>query len=279
MQMPRISPHRRRLIGGATMVTLSSFTGCAEHTPQEPDNAPDEPGTLVMSLQRAMNSQVPASAESAFVRVWHPTTQFNQVVTAPIPAPGTTTQVTFNVPAGSGYSVGVIAWRRDATVQLEALAGGRRDSVTVAAGTNGPVAVTVAPWTYTISGPVTVQSGTVVRFRATVKGPLKDFFSNAWILAGTKSWTDYRTRPGQNQGAAVDGDSIVGSFTVPTYSGDSAVYVGFDLYGDYAQWQSQRPIYLLLPSITLGGEPTRVPATVPGGSLVVSFTPGTRPRR
>jgi hypothetical protein len=51
---------------------------------------------------------VPVGAESAFVKVWSSSTDV--VGPVKIPDPGTTSTFTLTVPAGSGYSIEVVAF-------------------------------------------------------------------------------------------------------------------------------------------------------------------------
>src|SRR4051812_28884176 len=69
---------------------------------------PGTMGTVSLTLTRSSASQVPAGAESAFVKVWSSSTDIVQPVK--IPVPGTTSTLTLTVPAGSGYSIEVVAY-------------------------------------------------------------------------------------------------------------------------------------------------------------------------
>jgi hypothetical protein len=84
------------------------------------------------------------------------------VVPVAIPAPGASNTVSIAVPAGSDYSIEIVAFHELHDGIRVALAGGEVRNLTFNPG-NNTASVTVAPWTYTVSGPDTIHSGARAR--------------------------------------------------------------------------------------------------------------------
>jgi hypothetical protein len=68
------------------------------------------PGTVHFNLVRSAQSNVPASADSALLRITNSGSGFNHIYAAKIPTPGSQTVVSAWVPADTGYVVSVIAF-------------------------------------------------------------------------------------------------------------------------------------------------------------------------
>lgn len=66
-------------------------------------------GEMHLAITRAATSQVPPEADSAVVRIWHPTAGTNLIRRVAIPNPNDTTRVEISAAARDGYSVGVMA--------------------------------------------------------------------------------------------------------------------------------------------------------------------------
>jgi hypothetical protein len=126
---------RRSFLPALALIPLLAACGGSGGGMPTPPSPPAAPGGLTLTIVRAANSEVPLQADSAFVRVWNPTTTFSELRLVQIPVPGTTTTVEFTVRAGPGYSVGVVAFDgRSGDVPRRGVAGGRADEVTVASG-------------------------------------------------------------------------------------------------------------------------------------------------
>jgi hypothetical protein len=84
--------------------------GCdsAGTTDEPPENEPSESGSVSFTFVRTANSNVPSDADSAFVRVWQPNGGYNLKDQFNIPDPGQQTEVSLDVPSGSGYRAGVL---------------------------------------------------------------------------------------------------------------------------------------------------------------------------
>jgi hypothetical protein len=67
-------------------------------------------GNVHFNLVRSYQSTVPAAATNALIRVFNPSSGFDNVTDMVLPAPGTTTPVSVRVPADTGYVVSVIAY-------------------------------------------------------------------------------------------------------------------------------------------------------------------------
>ena len=264
----------RHLLGACLILAAVACAGGKEgSTTIEPTS----PGELKLRLQRSTTSQVPAAAESALVRVFNKGTGFNSVKGLAIPAPGATTEVTFNVSSGTGYSVAVIAYAfgEGAHTYRYALAGGRADNIDVRADSTTSVSINAVPWTVAVSGPDTARSGAVVTYSATVAGgPVEDFFADSYLhVALTPSEMDFPAPAGTRIGASRNGAQVSATFTAPTVSADSAMYMGVELSTPSNGWQfgNNGPLYLLIPSRMLGEEPVRRVLKVPSGGISVSF--------
>jgi hypothetical protein len=85
---------------------LLAGTGCDPADPSSP-NSPDS-GGVSFALRGPTGNSVPASADSAFIRVWRPGGA-NLVRLVDIPDPGQTTSVELNVAPNAGYRAGVLA--------------------------------------------------------------------------------------------------------------------------------------------------------------------------
>lgn len=225
---------------------------------------------MQLTLKRAANSLIPSAADSAVVRVWNATTNFSGVQAVQLPAPGTTTSMDFAVPSGSGYSVGVLAFKSPQTSFRHALAGGRTDNVTVSPSASTPVSVDVKQWTYALSGPDTMVSGQSVTYSlAITSGPVEDFFST---LSVVHMFLDTTKSEVLNPNVTRSGNTVAVTFNAPTVSADTALFMGFGLYVDGTAWQFNGASFAAdLPSRSLGEALLRRPIKLPGGTITVTF--------
>lgn len=189
-------------------------------------------GQVSLTIARNSASQVPIEAESAFVKVWSANVDVVQPVA--IPAPGTTSTFTLTVPAGGGYSIEVVAFHELHDGIRVALAGGEVHDLTFNPG-NNPIALDVKPWTYTLSGPDTIQSGTPATYTLTVTGGPTDVFTT-------------RVEVHQNLGLASpdmhfdvvgDGTTASATFNVPPLATDSTLYFAYSYFLDDSRFHTQ----------------------------------------
>lgn len=115
---------RALLCSAAVLAALScgggahSIDGPPTHVSSDTVTFPDptgsaNPGRMHFSLMRSSTSNVPTSADSALVRIYNPSTGFNQLYPVKIPAPGSQTEVSAQLPADTGYFVAIIAFHGD----------------------------------------------------------------------------------------------------------------------------------------------------------------------
>ena len=142
------------------ILSIMLLAGCAEPPTDATGPLMGGQGEARLTLKQTVDSKLPGMVDRAFVRIWKNETGYNQVRDVAIPDPNDTTNVSMSVPADSGYSVGVIAYVADtanvnqsnASIPANiALAGGRTDSVTVAADTTTDVDLNVVPWKFDVS--------------------------------------------------------------------------------------------------------------------------------
>lgn len=193
---------------------------------------PNTPGKVTFTISRSSTSQVPIEAESAFVKLSNETNDVVQAVK--IPDPGSTSSYTLTVPAGSGYSLEVVAFHELHDGIRVALAGGEVHDLTLHPGDNS-VALDVKPWTYTLSGPDTIQSGEPATYTLAITGGPTDLFTT-------------RVEIHQNLGLASedqhfdvvgDGTTASATFNVPALDADSTLYFNFSYFVDDARFHTQ----------------------------------------
>jgi len=146
---------RRTIFIVLSVVLLAGLTSCVGLFSEK-----DEPEGIVsitiappeMAPQSIEPKLIPATAEKVRIRVWHPVTGFNQVITVPLlNGPQT---VNIPVPAGTGYYVDAVAYLMN-SMPL-ALTGGRTTGVAVVENDVTTANLTLRPWTVEVTGPATV---------------------------------------------------------------------------------------------------------------------------
>lgn len=225
-------------------------------------------GNLTMTLVRTAQSSVPAGADSALVRVWNDGTGVNLVKQVAIPDPGTSTSVSFSLPVGSGYSVGVLAYKSP----REALAGGVTHDVTVHADATAEVSVSVVPWTASVSLPDTLVSGAETTITATItQGPVADFLVMGFLYIGLDKWNTYPSSGAKS--GTLSGNVFSVTFNAPTVDSDTTVWYQFMFMMNGDDWNTpgsdSKLIYL--PVFALGDTLFSRPIRPASGSLVVIF--------
>lgn len=258
--------HRKTLLALSLVLSAAACGDGGGGTVEPTPNA-----ELGMTLRRAVNSAVPSIADSALIRVWHPTAGINQIKAAPIPTPGSETRVSFSLPAQNGYSVGIIAFKRNGPYTL-ALAGGRTDAVNVVAGQANEAAVSVLPWTMAISGPDTLQSGQQATFTFSLAGGAHNGILDFAVIASSLTkWTTDVGAPSGNAATKTATGQYSATLTTPTVNGDTAFFMQPRLYLAEGWNQAERLVQAHVPSLTLGGTLFRRPIKVPGSTLTVVF--------
>lgn len=255
----------RRLIAMSVLAMIA----CGDGSPAEPP--PPGEGRVSMALARSLSSAVPNEADSAFVRVWH-SAGTNAVRQVAIPAPGTETTVEISVPARTGYSVGVVAYRFNSALNVrEALAGGRADDITVTADQASEVQLSVDPWSIALSAPDTLISGENTSITAAITGPVNDFFVSTFMYTSLTPWTEVSTLPASRAGT-LQGNQLSFTFPVPTVTSDTTLYLQFDLRANSTEWQSTGfALIAFMPSTRLGAPLFVRRIKLAGGTIRVVF--------
>jgi hypothetical protein len=188
-------------------------------------------GTVSLTLTRSSASQVPVGAESAFVRVWSSSTDVVQPVE--IPDPGTTSTFTLSVPAGSGYSIEVVAFHELHDGIRVALAAGEVHDLTLSPGNNA-IALEVKPWTYSLSGPDTIQSGEPAAYTLTITDGPTDLFTTQVEMHSNLGLNS----PDQHFDVVGDGTTASATFNVPAFATDSTLYFAFSYFLDDSRFHT-----------------------------------------
>lgn len=259
---------------GSLIVISALSVGCGAN----PDSvaSPKGTGEIQMTLMRSFTSQIPVQADSALVRVWNDAAGINQLKTIALPAPGTGTSVTFAVPATTGYSVAVVAFRRNNEAGMrEGLAIGMNASFSVLADQVNQVSLNVAPLSATISGPDTLKSGQQATYTITAPGFMTEQLlgMNGTIIRGLTPWTvnSQGAQSGPYMGGGESGMQV--PITAPTVATDSALYMQA-MFSISPHWPADNwwPRFFV-PSLTLGERLKRVPVRVPAGAVTITFSP------
>jgi hypothetical protein len=193
--------------------------------------APGSTSTLSFLIKRSATSQIPAAAESAFVKVFN---DANDVV-APVllPTGNDSTRVSITIPAGAGYSIEVIAFHELHDGIRVALAGGEVHSLTLVPGAN-TVSLSVAPWTYTLAGPDTIQSGQPATYTHVITGGPTDLFTGTVEVHSNLGVSS----PDNHFDVTGDGTITVATFNVPPLATDSTLRFAFSPFIDDARFHT-----------------------------------------
>ncbi|MBA3831851.1 MAG: hypothetical protein H0X34_08160 [Chthoniobacterales bacterium] len=165
------------------------------------------------------------------MKVYSATTDVVQPVA--IPTPGNTSTYSLTVPAGSGYSVEVVAFHELHDAIRVALAGAEIHNLTIVPGNNA-VSLAVKPWTYTLTGPDTIQSGAPATYTLTVTGGPTDLFTTR-----VEMHTNLGVASPDNHFDIVgDGVTASATFPVPPIATDSTLYFVFSYFIDDARFHT-----------------------------------------
>lgn len=282
--MRRRSPPVPILVLAAAVAVAGCGSGGSPTDPGS-DGGSDAPsGDVSLTVARAAASSVPSQADSAYVRIWHPSAGTDNLEKIPIPDPDSTTTLSFTVPARDGYSVGVIAYVGGVNVgeagtgDMIAVAGGRTDGVSVAAGDTTQVALDVVPWEFSWSADrdTLVGDGAVTFTVDVTQGPSSfAFLRNMSVLLSLEPWG--------SDGAVSDNDSssVNQLFTgapfpadatiqVPSVSSDTTAWIQFAVRINFESWGGSPPT-VFDPALVLGETLATMPVKPPEGGVTVTF--------
>lgn len=266
----------------AACVLLALSAACGGEGGGTPPTQTGGTGDFTMTLMRSANSQIPALADSALVRIWNTASNVNALKAVAIPAPGTQSQVQFSLPAGTGYSVGVVAYRfNPVSIGREGFAAGVTHNVTILADQANQAVVNVLPVALNKSGPDTLRAGTTGTFTFTFTDPAlahdQMLGLNYFVRVRSTPWTnDSDFIPSVAGHGRVPGGFTV-DITAPAVDADSAVYVQ-----PRAQTGPQWPtgpggqVSFFIPSLSRGQALFRVPVKPAAGSITIVFDRATR---
>ncbi|WP_251923537.1 hypothetical protein [Salinibacter ruber] len=142
-----------------TTAATALIVGCdsAGTTGEQPGDEPTENGSVNVALARSVNSDVPSNADSAFVRLWNPSTGYNEKRIVNVPDPGGQTQVSLTAPAEGGYRVGIMPTYRPDLWRI--LGYGESNAFTIADGDTTRTSVDVQPETLAVQAPSSLDPG------------------------------------------------------------------------------------------------------------------------
>jgi hypothetical protein len=261
--------HWNALLATVAVCTLSACSAGSDKPV-----APRAAGTVSLTLVRSTTSQIPLWAESAFVRVRNPALAVDIVRPVAIPTPGASTTLDVSVPVGTGYSVTVVAFHDLHDGIRVAPSAGETSGITVTPGANA-VAVSVVPWTYTLSGPDTIRSGEPATYTLTLTGGPLDFMTNQIAFHYKIGWNTQDIR----FDFARNGASAAATFTIPPMSTDTTVYFTYSYFLDDAAFQTHSlsfaadmPI-LFDPTLNTDGSLSfHRPVKAAAGDIAVTFS-------
>lgn len=259
-------------IGPLLFILITLAIGCGGDAPAGPSSVHDL-GEARLVLTAAAQGTVPSQASDALVRLWNPSTGFDARERVEVPDPGSSTDVLFTAPSGSGYSVGVITYK-DGNPP-EALAAGISSTFSVSPGETTQVPISVEPWELELSSaPDTLVSGaeTTVQARVT-SGPASILAPRfgATLCLDTSQFTvpcSVATSPSGD----LTGDAVSVTFNAPTVETVTRLYFQFTLGIDGREWTPEdfnvgAGVYL--PSLTLGDSLFSRPIKPSAGSVIV----------
>lgn len=269
----------KNIVRAAALGALSLLAACGDGGAGGGVVTPAETGDMQLTLSRAVNSTIPAGTDSAVVRIWNTAARVDAAKAVAIPAPGSTTQVQFNLPATSGYSVGVIAFKRDPAAGRQGTAAGVTTGVTILANQANAATVNVKPVEGTLTTAESAASGTSSSVALTLTDASllsQDMlgYSVALRMRATPWLSDWEYVP--SAAMSLVGTEFRSSIQIPTLEGDSAVYLQAQLY-TATGWEAggPRPLFFL-PSLSRGQALTRLPVHPASGSITISFDKANR---
>lgn len=251
------------------LLALMCVVGCDSQTGI---GDPELDGEVSLRLVRSQASLVPSIADSALVRVWHPTAGTNQIKRVEIPDPGAETIVQFSLPSRTGYNVAVLAFDGS---PAKLVAGGATQGVAVQAGQNTEVILNVAPWIVELNIPDTLISGEAVTITGAIHGPVSGIFDTQRLHFGLEPWTDDGASAEYAHGGSFfSEDSLSISFNAPAIDGTATLWLqlGLRIQGsNHTAWGLSGHSTYFVPSLLLGDTLYHRPVTTGSGSLTIVF--------
>lgn len=271
-----MGPPMRKATAAVILLTIvgTGAAACGGDSATNPE--PGQTGAIQFSFHRTVNSSVPSSSTQAFVRIWNPTTGFDQVKEIQVPDPGSTTQASFTVETGNGYLAGVMP--HDGSSLPVVLGAGRSDTFTVEPDTTTEVQVPVSPWDIVLSqAPDSLVPGDSVRISAKISSaPV-----NGFLAPRFGATLCYDTIPSvgpcsvaTSPSGDLRGDSVTVSFNVPNLGSADSLYFYYVLGVDgRAGWDpgSNVAAKANLPETAVGDSLFALPVRAASGDVTVSF--------
>jgi len=223
---------------------------------------------------------VPAIAEKVRIRVWHPVTGYNHVVTVALANGAQTVDVP--VDQGAGYFVDAVSYLMN-SMPL-ALTGGRTTGVIVGDDDITTVNVALRQWGVTITGDDIVRPGEdyTLNFVATDAGGLitRQTFDTATLRASTVWFQDasFPLPPIAGPVVAAEDHRILLTGTAPDVTVETRLYalalVQFNQqWYDYdLQEPTERPMFLELPNRHMAGALHQLTVDPTAGGLQVRIS-------
>jgi len=257
------------------LVVTLTFAGCAEITGGDAQDS----GELQLAITRSATSQVPVEADSAVIRIAHPTAGTNLIRRVPIPNPGDTTRVSMRAPARSGYTIAVAAYAGfNGTTRGKRLwlVGGDAQDVAITSDAPARVHVPLQRWGLRIWVPDSIVPGESTTFSGRITGA-PSYFGGGSLCMALAPWTTTSDYPNRRCAAPLPpvtmiGDSFQTTFNALAADADTTAWYSFDLWVDTQPWQTGGLDYVFLPSLMLRDTLFHVPLRV-SGEIIVSFTP------
>jgi hypothetical protein len=215
----------------AALLTSAIVVGCDSTGSSPEDPPPDEEGAVSFSLVRTANSDVPSDADSAFVRVWRPSGNFNLVEFVNIPDPGQQTEVSLEVPADQGYRTGILAVKPEdafSPLRKQILAHGSSDQFTVVSGDTSQVALDLRTADLTLKAPESLAPNKTDTIGTTYGINPPDIFPDLSAQKGTEPTFDFGQGTDLNRANGTGTDTTFTErfeITAPNTSSEDTTYV------------------------------------------------------
>ena len=236
-----------------------ALAACSEPPTLSLGNVGNDEGTVVFMLTRSSASgMVPVDATHAIVRVWNPTSGFNLAEFVAVPEVDQSTRVTMQVPAGEGYSVGVLAVDGPVSPSTPAVLGaGITTGVDVDSGQQTEAMVSVDPLSLQLTEvPALLTPGELATIRGTIIGaPIAAERFGVTLCIRTEEFTTSVCSVASNPDGILTGQSFSVTFNAPTATADATAWFQFVFGVDGREgWQpwGNLAARLPLPSLVLG---------------------------
>ena len=274
----------------ASFLWIGCDSGGSSPETEPPEEPPAGGGAVSFTLARAADSNIPASADSAIVRIWQPSGSFNLKRIVNIPNPGQQTEVSFSVPADTSYRAGVLAVEpRDLDpTDKKILAHGSSDSFNVQADDTSRVSLDVRPADLTVELPSQLTPGVTDTLKSTYNVNVSDIDETLFARQG--STPQFQILDGvrlDRVGREIRSDStVVQSFSIvgPDTNTEDTTYVKVQVsMGSSTAWEppGRRLIPRFFPSREGSSfEIPVVPSESNNGTVIITFSSdGTMTRR